>query len=328
MRRREFFLGALSLVTPVSSLKYAGAAEGQKRVAVLMGTADDSVNQRRLAAFRQGLQELGWEESKKLQIEVRWSVGDAIRAKEYANDLVALAPDAILATNTPTARALKQATETIPTVFAGLADPIADGIVVSLANPSGNITGFVSFSSPIAGKWLQLLKEVAPNADHITVLYNPDTAPFAIFLPVMESIAPSFGMKLSWTPVRDKQALEGAINALSGILGSGLVIMPDVFMALHSQMIFELAIRNHLPTVSPLRQFAVAGSLISYGSNFDSLFHQAASYVDRILRGEKPRNLPVQEPTKYELVLNLKTARALDIVVPPSLVGTADEIIE
>lgn len=328
MRRREFLLGAGSSAAALLPSKRLRAADGPKRVAVLMGMADDSVNQRRLAAFREGLRELGWEEGKNLKIEIRWATGDAGRARDYARELVALAPDVILATNTPTARALKQATETIPTVFAGLADPIADGIVVSLANPSGNITGFVSFSAAIAGKWLQLLREVAPNTDRITVLYNPDTAPFAIFLPVMESTAPSLGFKLSQARVRDKEAIEDAINALSGTSGSGLVIMPDVFMALHSRMIFELAIRNHLPTVSPLRQFSAAGSLISYGSNFDSLFHQAASYVDRIFRGEKPRNLPVQEPTKYELIVNLKTARALDIAVPPSLLGTADEVIE
>lgn len=327
MRRREFLLGAGSSAAALLPSKSLRAADGPKRVAVLMGMADDSVNQRRLAAFREGLRELGWEEGKNLKIEIRWAAGDAVRARDYAKELVALAPDVILATNTPTARALKQATETIPTVFAGLADPIADGIVASLANPSGNITGFVSFSAAIAGKWLQLLREVAPNANRITILYNPDTAPFAIFLPVMASTAPSFGMMLSRAPVRDKEALEDAINATSGT-GGGLVIMPDVFMALHSRMIFELAIRHHLPTVSPLRQFSAAGSLISYGSNFESLFHQAASYVDRILRGEKPKNLPVQEPTKYELIVNLKTARALDIAVPPSLLGTADEVIE
>jgi putative ABC transport system substrate-binding protein len=326
MGRREFLLGAgfYASVLPLLPM-YALAAKGARRIAILMGMAEDSVNQGRVAAFRQGLQSRGWEEGKNIKIEIRWAAADVTRAQDYAKELVGLGPDVILATNTPTARALKQATQTIPTVFAGLADPIADGIVASLANPAGNVTGFVSFSAAIAGKWLQLLKEVAPGAQRVAVIYNPETSPHAIFFPVLESVAPQLGIALSRAAVRDKNALEAIVNTASG---DALVIMPDVFLALHSKLIFELAIRNRLPTVSPLRQFAAAGSLISYGSNFDNLFRQAASYVDRILDGENPRDLPVQEPTEYELVINLKTAKALDINVSPSLLATADLLIE
>jgi putative ABC transport system substrate-binding protein len=293
-----------------------------------MGVADDKLGKARVAFFQQGLRELGWEEGRNVRYDVRWGAGDATRARDFAKELVELRPDLILATNTPTARALKQSTNTVPIVFTGLSDPIADGIVASYANPSGNFTGFVSFSAAIAGKWLQLLKEVAPGAARISVLYNPDTAPYSIFYPIMEAIAPSLGMTLTRAEVRDKEAIESVIDRLSGAPDGGLVIMPDVFMLLHSRTIFDLAIRSHLPSVSPLRQFVVSGSLVSYGSNFDKLFRQAAPYADRILRGEQPKNLPVQEPTEYELVVNLKTAKAIGLTIPETLLGRADEVIE
>jgi putative ABC transport system substrate-binding protein len=328
MRRREFLLGTGLLATTLSISPRARAADAMKRVAILMGGAEDKVWQNRVAAFRLGLREHGWEDGRNIQYEIRWGAGDAARTRDYAKELVALRPDLILATNTPTARALKAATETVPIVFAGLADPIADGIVASYANPSGNFTGFVSFSAAIAGKWLQLLKEVAPSAAQICVLYNPDTAPHAIFYPVMEAIAPSLGMTLVRSPVRDKQAVESAIGKISAVPGGALAIVPDVFMLLHGKTIFDLAIGNRLPSVSPLRQFVALGSLISYGSNFDKLFRQAASYGDRILRGDKPNKLPVQEPTEYELIVNLKTAKAIGLTVPETLLGRADDVIE
>jgi putative ABC transport system substrate-binding protein len=327
VRRREFLIGTGVSAAALSMPPRARAADA-KRVAILMGVADEKIGQNRVAFFQQGLRELGWEDGRNVHYEVRWGAGDAARARDYAKELVALHPDLILATNTPTARALKQATETIPVVFTGLADPIADGIVGSYASPSGNFTGFVSFSAAIAGKWLQLLKEVAPSATQVAVLYNPDTAPYAIFYPVMEAIAPSLGMTLTNAPVRDKEAFESAIAGLSTASGGALAIMPDVFTLLHSRTIFDLAISRHLPSVSPLRQFVLAGSLISYGSNFDKLFRQAASYADRILRGERPNKLPVQEPTEYELFVNLKTAKAIGLTVPETLLGRADEVIE
>jgi putative ABC transport system substrate-binding protein len=261
-------------------------------------------------------------------MDVRWGGGDANRAQTLARALVELAPDVILATNTPTVRALKQATENIPVIFAGLADPIADHIVGSLSKPGGNITGFTSFSSAIAGKWLQLLKELSPGIERIAVMYNPSTAPHAIFLPVMQAVAPQIGVALVQIPVGDMAMIEARLGNFVSTSGAGLVVMPDVFTTLHRDTIFAIANRNRLPTMCPLRSYAVAGGLMSYGSNFDHLFEQAATYVDRILRGERPGDLPIQEPTKYELIINLRTAKALGVEIPSSLLATADEVIE
>ena len=328
MRRREFLIGTGLSAAGLQISPRARAADAAKRVAILMGVPDDRTGQNRVAAFKLGLRDLGWEEGRNVQYELRWGAGDAARTRDYAKELVALNPDLILATNTPTARALKQVTETLPIVFTGLSDPIADGIVASYADPAGNFTGFVSFSADIAGKWLQLLKEVAPASTQVCVLYNPDTAPHAIFYPVMEAIAPSLGMTLIRSPVRDKEAIESAIKAVSSAPGGALAIVPDVFMFLHSKTMFELATSHRLPSVNPTRQFVAAGGLIAYTSNFDKLFRQAASYADRILRGEKPGKLPVQEPTEYELIVNLKTAKAIGLTVPETLLGRADEVIE
>jgi putative tryptophan/tyrosine transport system substrate-binding protein len=328
MRRREFISLVGGTVAAWPLAVRAQQPAGQKRVGILMGTADDADAQKRVSAFRGGLQDLNWIEGRNIRFDIRWGAGDAARTKAYAAELVGLAPDLILATNTPTARSLKQATETIPVVFSGLADPIADGIVANLSSPQGNITGFTSFNAAIAGKWLQLLKEIAPSTDRVIVIYNPDTAPYRIFLPVMETVAPQLAITLSHAQVTDTAAIENAIRAAANTPGRALMIMPDVFMLLHRQMIFDLAIDGHLPTVCPLRNFTAAGGLVSYGSDFVSLMRQAALYVDRILRGEKPRDLPVQEPTQYQLVINLKTAKALGLTVPSTLLAVADEIIE
>jgi putative tryptophan/tyrosine transport system substrate-binding protein len=326
MKRRAF----IGLVGGAAAWPLAVRAQpvGQKRVGMLMGTADDADGQERLSAFRRGLQDLNWVEGRNIRLDVRWGAGDAARTKAYAVELVGLAPDLILATNTPTARSLKQATETVPIVFSGLADPIADGIVANLSSPQGNITGFTSFNAAIAGKWLQLLKEIAPATDRVVVIYNPDTSPYRIFIPVMETVAPQMAITLAHAQVTDKAAIESAIQAAAGAPGRALMIMPDVFTALHRQTIFDLAINGRLPTVCPLRIYTTAGGLVSYGSDIVSLFRQAALYADRILRGEKPRDLPVQEPTQYELIINLKTAKALDLSVPPTLLTRADAVIE
>jgi putative ABC transport system substrate-binding protein len=327
MRRREFIaaFGSLAAWPIAARAQQPGAA---KRIAVLMGTAEDADGKGRLAAFRQGLQDLNWVEGRNVQFDVRWGAGDASRTRGFATELVGLAPDAILATNTPTARALKQATEKIPIVFSGLADPIADGIVASLSNPGGNITGFTSFNAEIAGKWLQLLKEASPALERVVAIYNPDTAPYAIFLPVMEVVAPQIGLTLVRATVGDKTGIENAIRGTASQPNSGLMVMPDVFTTLHRETIFELAAGGRLPTMCATRYYSLAGGLISYGSNFNALMAQAATYVDRILRGEKPRDLPVQEPTKYELIINLKTAKALGLTLPPTLLARADEVID
>jgi putative ABC transport system substrate-binding protein len=326
--RRRTFIAALGGAAAWPLVTRAQQHEAMKRVAILMGGTENANYQGYVAAFRQGLADVNWREGRNIRVDVYWGNSDAARIDAYAAELVGLAPDVILATNTPTARALKRATETIPIVFAGLSDPIGDGIVASLSKPGGNITGFTSFNAPIAGKWLELLKEAASSTERAGVIFNPKTAPYAIFLPTMEAIAPQVGVTLTRMPVSDQAAIEAVIGKISSEPRSGLIVIPDIFMTLHSELIFTLAVRGRLPTIAPLRSFANAGGLMSYGSNFTDLFQQAAPYVNRILRGEKPRDLPVQEPTRYELVINLKTAKAIGLTVPPTLLARADEVIE
>ena len=329
MKRREFMalLGGATAAWPL--VVRAQPAGGMKRVAALLGGAEnDPVAQNRLRFFSKALADKSWVEGRNIRIDVRWAGGDAARAQAYARELVDLAPDVILVANTPPARALKLVTDTIPIVFTAISDPVADGIVASLSKPAGNFTGFTSFAATIAGKWLQLLKEISPRIERIAIIYNPNTAPHTIFLPVMRTVAPQLGVTLIDAPVADKAAIEAALGKFAAAPGGGVVVMPDIFTTLHRDTIFALTSRTRLPTVSPLRAFAAAGSLVSYGSNFDDLFVRAASYVDRILRGEKPGDLPVQEPTRYELIVNLKTAKAIGLELPSSLLATADEIIE
>lgn len=329
MRRRDFMalLGGAAAGFPKNAhaQQQGGVA---KRVAILNGNPEVPATRARVTAFKQGLASAGWREGSNIHFEVRWGAADAARIEAFAAELVKQNPDVILASNTPVARSLKAATDTIPIVFAGLADPIGDGIVTSLSKPGRNVTGFTSFNAPIAGKWLELMKELAPATTRAGILYNPKTAPHAIFLPVIQDVAPKLGMTIVPMPVDDKAAIESAINALGREVDSGLIALPDVFLLANNPLIFTLTQQARLPTVGPLRVFADSGALASYGSDFVELFRQASSYVDRILRGDKPGDLPVQEPTRYELVVNLKTAKAMALTVPPTVLARADEVIE
>jgi putative ABC transport system substrate-binding protein len=328
MRRRQFIglLGGSAVGWSLSA--NAQPSVGMKRVAILNGNPEIPATRARVAAFQQALAALGWREGSNVRFEVRWGAADAGRIEAYAAELVKLNPDVILATNTPTARSLKLATDTIPIVFAGLADPIGDGIVTNLPKPGRNITGFTSFNAPIAGKWLELVKELSPGTTCIGIIYNPRTAPHAIFLPVMQDIGPKLGIAVAPMPVSDQTAIESAVGSLAREPNSGLVALPDVFMTVHSQATFALALQARLPTVGPLRSFADNGALASYGSDFTELFRQASSYVDRILRNEKSGDLPVQQPNRYELIVNLKTAKAIALTVPQAVLARADEVIE
>jgi putative ABC transport system substrate-binding protein len=327
MRRRDAIpVLAVGLTWPLALR--AQQLAGIKRVAILNGNAEDPVTRARVNAFKTGLAEKGWKDGSNISFEVRWGAAELARINAYAQELVKLNPDVILATNTPTARALKVATDIVPVVFAGLADPIGDGIVTSLSKPGRNVTGFTSFNGPMAGKWLELLKEMAPATTRVGIIYNPKTAPHAIFLPVVQEVAPRLGIAAEPMPVNDAAEIESAVGSIAREPNSGLIALPDVFMTTYGELLFTLALKARLPSVGPLSSFAARGALVSYGSVFVDLFHQASTYVDRILRGEKPGDLPVQEPTKYELVINLKTAKALALTVPPALLARADEVIE
>jgi putative tryptophan/tyrosine transport system substrate-binding protein len=328
VKRREFItLAGGAAAWPLAAR--AQQAGGMRRIGVLMGIAEsDPEGQARVAAFRQGLQELKWAEGRNTLTDVRWGAGDNTRIQTYAGELVDLAPDVILATNTPTVRTLQQATKTIPVVFAGLSDPVGDGFVTSLSKPGGNITGFSSLDTAIMGKWLQLLKEIAPGITQIAVIFNPDTAPHSIYLRALEAAAPSLAVTLLRATVRDTAAIESTFDALGRESGSGLILMPDIFTFGHRKLIYTLAARHRLPTIYPFRYHAADGGLISYGSDVADQFRRAASYIDRILHGAKPADLPIQAPTKFELVINLKTAKALGLTVPDNLLAIADEVIE
>jgi putative tryptophan/tyrosine transport system substrate-binding protein len=326
--RRDLFLLAGSAAAAWPKRGWAQKGERLKHVNVLMGTTDEPAQKGRVAAFRQGLEDLNWIDGGNIQFQVRWGAGDPGLIRAHVFQTMELAPDVILGGNTPVVRALKQATQAIPIVFAGLADPIGDGIVTSLSRPGGNITGIASFNGPIAGLWLQNLKEVAPGTKRVTVAYNAETAPHALFWPALDATAPSLGMQISRADVRDVPDIERAIAAVAHETGGGLLLLPDVFTARHRALIISLSAKYRIPAIWPLREWVREGALMSYGPDFIDQFRRAASYVDRILRGAKPADLAVQQPTKFEMAINLKTAKALGLTVPPLLLAQADEVIE
>ena len=299
------------------------------RIGVFMPLAeDDLVGQARIAAFLQGLQHTGWTDGGNVRIDYRWSAGDDEGVRKYAAELVALAPDVILATGSATVGALLQATRTIPIVFPIAVDPVGAGFVESLARPGGNATGFLLFEYGISGKWLELLKEIAPKLKRVAILRDPSIAAGSGQLGAIQSVAPSLGVELSPFGVRDGGEIERAIDAFARVPNSGLIVTGTPLATVHRDLIITLAVRHKLPAVYYDRLFVSAGGLISYGPDILDQYRRAAAYVDRILRGEKPADLPVQAPTKYELVINLKTAKDLGLTLPDSLLARADEVIE
>jgi putative tryptophan/tyrosine transport system substrate-binding protein len=331
MRRREFItlLGGAVAGRPLTAR--AQQADRIRRVGVLMGYGEaDPEAKVLLAEFTQGLSQLGWTEGRNLQMEVRWAPGRTEVMHTFAKELVDLQPDVILANSTPVTAALKRETLTIPIVFAVVADPIGSGFVASLPRPGGNVTGFSSVEASIASKWLELLMEIAPGLKRAAMIFNPDTAPYikSYAVPFFEAAAQSLNVALTAAPVRSEAEIEPVITALGREPGGGLLGMPDNFVEIYRALIISLAARNNVPAVYQTPVIARDGGLLSYGADFRDIFHRSASYVDRILRGAKASDLPVQLPIKYSLVINLRTAKALGLTVPQSILLSADELIE
>ena len=330
MRRRDLIamLGGAVIAWPRAVV--AQSADRVRRIALLMAFAEsDPEGQRRIAAFEQGLAELGWVKGRNVRIDYRFFADDAKLALAFARELAGTAPDVLVAATTPALSALHQATNAIPIVFGMVTDPVGQGYVASLARPGGNITGFTNYEAGMAGKWLEMLKEVAPTLDRVALVFNPETAPYyPLFVHSLEAAGRSLAVEVSASPVRNDAEIERAIAALGRGARGGLVVMADVFNSRHREQIIELAARYRVPTAYPFRYFAASGGLLSYGIDVADLYRRVASYVDRILKRARPSDLPVQAPTKFELVINLKTAKALGVTIPPLLLGTADEVIE
>ena len=330
MRRREFI--SLSVGAAISWPLAVRAQQGDRirRVGVLMAYAEDDPDaQSWLAAFKQSLVTLGWTEDRNLRIDTFWAAGDISRAAEFAKKLVTLQPEVILSNSTPVTEALYLETRMIPLVFVNVSDPIGSGFVESLPRPGGNVTGFINLESSLVGKWLELLKEIAPRVTRAAVMFNPQTAPYVeYYLKPLESAASKIGVKTFTAPVNNDSDIEAVVTRLGRDSGSGLIAMTDSFMGVHRKTVIELTVQHKIPLMYYLRDVPAKGGLISYGIDFIDQFQKAASYVDQILRGAKPADLPVQVPTKYELIVNLKTANALGLSVPQSILIRADEMIQ
>jgi putative tryptophan/tyrosine transport system substrate-binding protein len=328
MKRREFItlLGGAA-AWPLAARAQQG--ERVRRIGVLMpATADDAEFQTRVGAFLEGLQQSGWTIGQNVRIDSRWATTNAVEIRRHAEDLAALAPDAILTASSPALAALQQATRTVPIVFVSVIDPVGSGFVDSLPRPGGNTTGFLLFEYSLSGKWLELLKQIAPNVTRAAVIRDTGNPSGNAQFGAIQTVAPSLGVEVSPVNLHDASEIERTVAAFARSANGGLIVTGSASATLYRNLIIELAARAKLPAVYYARYFVVAGGLISYGPDFADQYRRAASYVDRILKGEKPANLPVQVPTKYELVINLKTARALGLDVPPSLLARADEVIE
>ena len=328
MKRREF-ITLLGGATAWPLAARAQQGERMRRVGVLMSiAADDPEGQIRLAVFQQGLLELGWTDGRNVEIDTRWGAGEADRIRKYAAELIARAPDVILATGSATVGPLLQLTSTVPIVFAYVPDPVGAGFVSSLARPGGNATGFTPFEYGTSAKWLELLKQIAPSVTRAVVIRDPGIATGLSQFGAIQSVAPSVGVELSPVGVRDADEIERGITTFARTPNGGLIVTGSALASVYRDLIITLAARHKLPAVYFERHFVTAGGLISYGPNIIDQYRHAAGYVDRILKGEKPANLPVQAPTKYELVINLKTAKALGLDVPAMVLTRADEVIE
>jgi putative ABC transport system substrate-binding protein len=330
MNRRNFItlLGGAAAAWPVA----AGAQQAQRirRLAVLVPfPKSDPVAQSVLAAFMPAFAALGWSEGRNIQIDFRWADAGFDQMQTFAKELVALKPDVIFAANgAPVVTALLQETHTIPIVFTGVSDPVGLGFVASLAKPDGNVTGFSLYESSVGTKWLEALKRIAPQVRRIVLMYNPRTSVPSLYLPSIEAAAAALAVELRQVEVLDPTEIESAIAALSREEGGGFMLLPDTFTIAHRDRIVALAARYRLPAIYPLEWFATGGGLMSYSVDPDDLNRRAAGYVDRILKGARPADLPVQQPTKYDLVINLKTAKALGLDVSQDLLSIADEVIE
>ena len=328
MQRRQFIavLGAAATLPVVAR---AQQNERVRRIALLTGTtADDPDSKARLAAFEQALGQLGWTQGRNVRIDYRFFEGDAATSRKQAEELVALAPDVIVSTGSFSTGSILQATHSVPVVFAIVPDPVGSGIVDSLSQPGGNATGFMQFEYGLSGKWLELLKEIAPSLTRVIVLWDPAiTAGIGQFT-IIQSVATSAGIDVRPVKLRDVDEIERAITTFARAPNGGLIVTASALSAVRRDLIIALAARHKLPAVYNERFYVTAGGLISYGASFIDQFRQAAGYVDRILKGEKPADLPVQGPAKYELVINLKTAKTIGLAMPPSVLARADEVIE
>ena len=328
MRRREFvtFLGGAA-AWPLTAL--AQQSEQVRRIGVLMNTAaDDREGQAGVAAFQQALQQLGWTVGRNVQIDIRWGENNGDLDRKYATELVALAPDVILASGSPSVTALQHVTRTMPIVFVRVSDPVGGGFVDSLARPGGNATGFMLFEYSLSGKWLELLKQIVPQLTRAAVLRDSANRAGIGEFAAIQSVAPSLGVELRPVDTRDAGEIERALAAFARDPNGGMIVTPSASVSVYRDTIIALAARLKLPAVYGFRLNVMDGGLISYGPDRIDQFRRAAEYVDRILKGEKPADLPVQAPTKYEVVINLKTAKALGLTMPPSVLARADEVIE
>jgi len=330
MRRRAFItlLGGAAAAWPLAAL--AQQSSTMRRIGVLMGLAEtDPGTMAYVQELKRSLAAFGWSEGHNLEVTYRYAGGNPELARSLAKELVALQPDLIVGHTTPVAAGLHQATRTIPVIFISTTDPVAGGFVASLARPGGNMTGFINYEYSMGAKWLEILKEIAPDTTRVSLMLNPDTGSYYVeYLRSIETVALSNAVQATLTPVRSSDEIERVLAALGKEPGGGLIVLPSAPITAHSQLIIDLAARYRLPATYAFRRYAMQGGLISYGVNLLSLFRQAAAYVNRVLKGEKPTELPVQAPTKFELVINVKTARQLGLHIPPLLLARADEVIE